>query len=90
MSDMPTGCGPDASAGARPRRPVLGRWAQVVEVLRRLMDQVADGFAHPRRRCPGSRAGAWCWRSTCRRGLDAPCSADRLFCHVYGPAKSAS
>lgn len=42
---------------------------------------------------PCSRVGARCWRSMCVSPWlrsDAPCPAGRLFCHVYGRAKSAS
>src|SRR5690348_10303 len=49
------------------------------------------GRCWPGCRCRGSTAGVWSWPSMCRHGfVRTPCSAERLFCHVYGRAKTAS
>src|ERR1051325_4920250 len=49
------------------------------------------GRCWPGCRCRGSTAGGWSWPSMGRHGfVRTPCSAERLFCHVYGRAKTAS
>lgn len=41
-------------------------------------------------RSPRPPTDAWCWRGTHWLRPDAPCSADRLFCHVYGRSGRSS